>query len=217
MNKEMIKEKIKFVKDKIKDNKKAAIAILVVLVLAITGITATVVSTNDKPVKRKVENVKRSIKDVDNEEVEQVTETPENTGNDTVATPNEKPSRKTFTKKNTTENKVEKKVEKKESKKSESKSNTSTSSTTARAKTKVWVVDKAAWTEKVTKYRTETQTYTVYRCQDGTEFSNYDVAYQYYVRTPSSGGFGPVNKTRTVTVPYYEYINHPEQGHYEYR
>lgn len=213
MNKEMIKEKINFIKNKIKDNKKAAIAILVVLALAITGITATVVSTNDKPVKRKVENVKRSIKDVDNEEVEQVTETPENTGNDSVATPNEKPSRKTFTEKNS-----EKQVEKKESKKSEAKSNTSTSSTTTRTKTKVWVVDKAAWTEKVTKYRTETQTYTVYRNQNGEEFSTYSAAYNRYANTTDPGtAFGPVNKTRTVTVPYYEYINHPEQGHYEYR
>ena len=209
----MIKEKIKFIKDKIKENKKATIAILVVLVLAITGITAAVVSTNDKPVKRKVENVKRSIKDVDNEEVEQVTETPENTGNDSVATPNEKPSRKTFTEKNS-----EKQVEKKESKKSEAKSNTSTSSTTTRTKTKVWVVDKAAWTEKVTKYRTETQTYTVYRNQNGEEFSTYSAAYNRYANTTDPGtAFGPVNKTRTVTVPYYEYINHPEQGHYEYR
>ena len=209
----MIKEKIKFVKDKIKDNKKAAIAVLVVLVLAVTGITAVVVSTNDKPVKRKVENVKRSVKEVDNEEVEQVTETPENTGNDSVATPNEKPSRKTFTEKNS-----EKQVEKKESKKSEAKSNTSTSSTTTRTKTKVWVVDKAAWTEKVTKYRTETQTYTVYRNQNGEEFSTYSAAYNRYANTTDPGtAFGPVNKTRTVTVPYYEYINHPEQGHYEYR
>lgn len=213
MNKEMIKEKIKFVKDKIKENKKAAIAILVVLALAVTGITAAVVSTNDKPVKRKVENVKRSVKDVDNEEVEQVTETPENTGNDSVTAPNEKPSRKTFTEKNS-----EKQVEKKESKKSEAKSNASTSSTTAKAKTEVWVVDKAAWTEKVTKYRTETQTYTVYRNQRGMEFSTYDAAYAYYANPNNVGAaFGPVNKTRTVTVPYYEYINHPEQGHYEYR
>ena len=214
MNKEMIKEKIKFVKDKIKDTKKAAIAILVVLVLAITGITAAVVSTNDKPVKRKVENVKRSIKDVDNEEVEQVTETPENTGNDTVATPNEKPSRKTFTEKEkNTENKVEKKSEKS--------SNTPSSSNASKpsSKTKVWVVDKAAWTETVTKYRTETQTYTVYRNQKGMEFSTYDAAYALYASQPAGTGyaFGPVNKTRTVTVPYYEYINHPEQGHYEYR
>jgi len=213
MNKEMIKEKIKFIKDKIKDNKKAAIAILVVLVLAITGITAAVVSTNDKPVKRKVENVKRSIKDADNEEVEQVTETPENTGNDAVATPNEKPSRKTFTEK-------EKSAENKVEKKSEKSSNASSSSNASKpaAKTKVWVVDKSAWTEKVTKYRTETQTYTVYRNQRGMEFSTYDAAYAYYANPDNVGAaFGPVNKTRTVTVPYYEYINHPEQGHYEYR
>ena len=215
MNKEMIKEKIKFIKDKIKENKKAAIAILVVLVLAITGITATIVSMNDKPVKRKVENVKRSVESVDNKDVEQVTETPENTGNDSVATPNEKPSRKTFTEK---EKNSESKVEKKEYKKSEAKSNTSTSSTTTRTKTKVWVVDKAAWTEKVTKYRTETQTYTVYRNQNGEEFSTYSAAYNRYANTTDPGtAFGPVNKTRTVTVPYYEYINHPEQGHYEYR
>jgi hypothetical protein len=217
MNKEMIKEKIKFIKNKIKDNKKVAIAILVVLVLAITGITAAVVSTNDKPVKRKVENVKRSIKDVDNEEVEQVTETPENTGNDAVATPNEKPSRKTFTEKNS-----EKQVEKKEiAKKSEKSSSTSSSNVSSKpaAKTKVWVVDRAAWTETVTKYRTETQTYTVYRNQRGMEFSTYDAAYALYASQPAGTGyaFGPVNKTRTVTVPYYEYINHPEQGHYEYR
>lgn len=210
----MIKEKIKFVKDKIKENKKAAIAILVVLALAVTGITAAVVSTNDKPVKRKVENVKRSVKDVDNEEVEQVTETPENTGNDTVATPNEKPSRKTFTEK---EKNTENKVEKKESKKSETKSSTSASSTATKAKTKVWIVDKAAWTEKITKYRTETQEYTVYRNGHGQEFPDYSSAYKVYVNDPTSGGFGPVTKYRTVTVPYYEYINHPEQGHYEYR
>ena len=215
MNKEMIKEKIKFIKDKIKDNKKAAIAILVVLVLAITGITAAVVSTNDKPVKRKVENVKRSIKDVDNEDVEQVTETPENTGNDTVATPNEKPSRKTFTEKSA-ENKVEKKETAKKSEKSSSASSSNTSKPVA--KTKVWVVDKAAWTQTVTKYRTETQSYTVYYFpRSGKEFSNYDAAYQYYANNDNTGGFGPVTRTKTVTVPYYEYINHPEQGHYEYR
>lgn len=208
----MNKNKIIEIFNEIKGNKKVAIAILVIFVL-IAGIVATAVTTVDKPAKRKVENVKRSIKDVDHEEVEQVVETPEDTGNDSAATPNEKPSRKTFTEKNS-----ESKVEKKESKKSEAKSNTSASSTTARAKTKVWVVDKAAWTEKVTKYRTETQTYTVYRNQRGMEFSTYDAAYAYYANPDNVGAaFGPVNKTRTVTVPYYEYINHPEQGHYEYR
>ena len=207
----MNKNKIIEIFNEIKGNKKVAIAILVIFVL-IAGIVATAVTTVDKPAKRKVENVKRSIKDVDHEEVEQVVETPENTGNDSAATPNEKPSRKTFTEKNS-----ENKVEKKESKKSEAKSNTSTSSTTTRTKTKVWVVDKAAWTQTVTKYRTETQEYTVYRNGHGQEFPDYSSAYKVYVNDPTSGGFGPVTRTKTVTVPYYEYINHPEQGHYEYR
>lgn len=206
----MNKNKIIEIFNEIKGNKKVAIAILVIFVL-IAGIVATAVTTVNKPAKRKVENVKRSI-EADKDEVEQVTETPENTGNDSVAVQNEKPSKKIDEKSD------DKKVEKKESKKSETKSSASTSSTTVKAKTKVWVVDRAAWTEKVTKYRTETQTYTVYRNQRGMEFSTYDAAYAYYANPDNVGAaFGPVNKTRTVTVPYYEYINHPEQGHYEYR
>ena len=208
----MNKNKIIEIFNEIKGNKKVAIAILVIFIL-IAGIVATAITTINKPAKRKVENVKRSIKDVDNEDVEQVTETPENTGNDSATVPNEKPSRKTFTEKE----KNTDKVEKKESKKSETRSNASTPSSTAKAKTRVWVVDKAAWTEKVTKYRTETQEYTVYRNGHGQEFPDYSSAYKVYVNDPTSGGFGPVTKYRTVTVPYYEYINHPEQGHYEYR
>ena len=121
--------------------------------------------------------------------------TPENTGNDTVATPNEKLSRKTFTEK---EKSAENKVEKKETVKKSEKSSSTSSSNASKpvAKTKVWVVDKAAWTEKVTKYRTETQTYTVYRNQRGMEFSTYDAAYALYASQPAGTGyaFGPVNK-----------------------
>ena len=88
------------------------------------------------------------------------------------------------------------------------------------AKQRVWVVDKAAWTETVTKYRTETQQYTVYRCSDGTEFNDYESAYAYYSNMLDEGtpvNFGPFTKTRTVQVPYTETINHPEEGHWEYR
>ena len=88
------------------------------------------------------------------------------------------------------------------------------------AKQRVWVVDKAAWTETVTKYRTETQQYTVYRCSDGAEFDDYESAYVYYCQKGDEGegiNFGPVTKTRTVQVPYNETINHPEEGHWEYR
>ena len=93
-------------------------------------------------------------------------------------------------------------------------------STSGHNKQRVWVVDKAAWTETVTKYRTETQQYTVYRCSDGAEFNDYESAYVYYCQKGDEGegiNFGPVTKTRTVQVPYTETITHPEEGHWEYR
>lgn len=199
----MNKNKIIEIFNEIKENKKEAIAILVILVLVITGTAAAIVNNVNKP--RKVEYLRRSINAEDRKSIEDAIETPENTGNDSVAAPNEKPSK-------STETKPEKSI-----KKNETKSNTSTPSSTAKAKTKVWVVDRAAWTETVTKYRTETQEYTVYRFANGREFDNYDAACQYYANTPGAGGSDSYIKTRTVTVPYYEYINHPEQGHWEYR
>ena len=92
--------------------------------------------------------------------------------------------------------------------------------TSGHTKQRVWVVDKEAWTETVTKYRTETQQYTVYRCSDGAEFPDYASAYEYYCYVGENGdpvNFGAVTKTRTVQVPYTETINHPEEGHWEYR
>lgn len=87
----------------------------------------------------------------------------------------------------------------------------SSSASTSRAKQRVWVVDKAAWTE--TKYKTETYQYTVYRTSDGKEFATYAQAYAYYEDNPCN--FGAVTKTGTRQVPYT--VNHPEQGHWEYR
>ena len=81
-------------------------------------------------------------------------------------------------------------------------------------KTKVWIVDKPAWTETVTKYRTEQV--TKYKCDDKL-FNTYDEGYEYYIRddSPAVEGLYPV--TVTEQVPYTETINHPEEGHYEYR
>ena len=93
-------------------------------------------------------------------------------------------------------------------------------STSGHAKQRVWVVDKEAWTETVTKYRTETQQCTVYRANDGTEFNDYASANAYLEKLSEEGipcHIGPVTKTRTVQVPYTETINHPEEGHWEYR
>lgn len=81
-------------------------------------------------------------------------------------------------------------------------------------KKKVWIVDKPAWTETVTKYRTEQV--TKYKCDDKL-FNTYDEGYEYYIRddSPAVEGLYPV--TVTEQVPYTETITHPEQGHYEYR
>lgn len=96
------------------------------------------------------------------------------------------------------------------------KSSSSSSASTSKAKQRVWVVDKAAWTE--TKYRTETYSYTVY-IVNGREFTNYDAAYRYWEQLDDqgvhTGSFGPSTKTGTRQVPYT--VSHPEQGHWEYR
>jgi len=97
------------------------------------------------------------------------------------------------------------------SKTAKSSSSSSASTSTNKAKQRVWVVDKAAWTE--TKYRTETYQYTVYRTSDGKEFATYAQAYAYYEDNPCN--FGAVTKTGTRQVPYT--VSHPEQGHWEYR
>ena len=81
-------------------------------------------------------------------------------------------------------------------------------------KIKVWIVDKPAWTETVTKYRTEQVTKYKY----GDEiFDTYDEGYEAY-SDPAKfgrGNLGPI--TITEQVPYTETINHPEEGHWEYR
>ena len=95
------------------------------------------------------------------------------------------------------------------SKTANSSSSSSASTSTSKAKQRVWVVDKAAWTE--TKYKTETYQYTVYRTSDGKEFATYAQAYAYYEDNPCN--FGAVTKTGTRQVPYT--VSHPEQGHWE--
>ena len=78
----------------------------------------------------------------------------------------------------------------------------------------MWIVDKPAWTETVTKYRTEQV--SKYKCDDKL-FNTYDECYEYYIRddSPAVEGLYPV--TVTEQVPYTETINHPEEGHYDYR
>ena len=101
---------------------------------------------------------------------------------------------------------------------SSSSSTTSTSKPAPKPKEKkkVWIVDKAAWVETVTKYRNEQVTKYYY---GGQYFDDYDSGYAVYLQDGMDGNpkgnLGPV--TVTVQVPYTETINHPEEGHWEYR
>lgn len=101
--------------------------------------------------------------------------------------------------------------------KSGSSSAKSGSSSSASTKQRVWVVDQAAWTE--TKYRTETRSKTVYKTSDGKTFNTAGEAqaYQDWVtdNTDRSCNWWTATENYTVQVPYT--VNHPEQGHWEYR
>lgn len=86
-------------------------------------------------------------------------------------------------------------------------------------KQKVWIVDKAAWTETVTKYRTETKyrpTWIVKTNNGIKVFYNEAEAVQYAHENYFAYSDGQ-DEAYTVQVPYTETINHPEQGHWEYR
>lgn len=86
---------------------------------------------------------------------------------------------------------------------------------------KRWIVDKPAWTETVTKYKTETYYVpTWWTYGNGSKKVHYSEAeaYNLYVNDTSgehaSWGNGE-DEARTKQVPYTETINHPEEGHWE--
>lgn len=87
-------------------------------------------------------------------------------------------------------------------------------------KQRVWIVDKAAWTETVTKTRTETKYRPTWwgRLRDGSikTFYSEEEVYNAYGNTVVAWGNGE-DEAYTVQVPYTETINHPAQGHWEYR
>lgn len=87
----------------------------------------------------------------------------------------------------------------------------SSSSTTGKPKEKVWVVDKAAWTEQQPIWA---PTWWV-SYNDGTIFTTFDEmeAYNKYCNDRNVAGWG----TGEDQIKGYETINHPEEGHWEYR
>ncbi len=80
------------------------------------------------------------------------------------------------------------------------------------SKTRVWVVDRAAWTETISHQSTVTK----YKCGSKI-FDDYDSGYAYYGSdehiAEGGGSLYPID----VPVTTYETVQHPEQGHWEYR
>lgn len=106
------------------------------------------------------------------------------------------------------------------SKSSKNTSSSATSTSKPKEKQKVWIVDKAAWTETVTKTRTETKYRPTWwgRLRDGSikTFYSEEEVYNAYGNTVVAWGDGE-DEAYTVQVPYTETINHHEEGHWEYR
>lgn len=210
--------------NKIKDNKKLFAIILIISLLAILlGSYAIYKNSNKDETTSKIEKSEKLEK-----KAEKKLKEAKKTGDKEEIAKAEKEL------KEAEEKTEEVKSKKSASSTSASSSNTSKSSQTAskpstssssgatstkpspkpKEKTKVWIVDKPAWTETVTKYRTEQVTKYKY----GDEiFDTYDEGYEAY-SDPAKfgrGNLGPI--TITEQVPYTETINHPEEGHWEYR
>ena len=90
------------------------------------------------------------------------------------------------------------------------------STTTDKPKEKVWVVDKAAWTEKAPIYKQ--QSWVLY--EDGykyTTFNSTEAYNKYGEGYDETHGYVINWGTGGMEIAGYETINHPEEGHWEYR
>ena len=211
--------------DKKKMNKKKIIATIIGVTLIVGSFVAcnTIPNkkVNNKPVKVSAEVKKdKKTKKVDKKEVKNVKKD-KTQATSKVAT-NSTTRNNKITSKNTTSNKVTPKSNKKVT-------FSDKKTSTKPAKKKVWIVDQAAWTETVTKYR---QAPVIVEYADF--FNGVQIP---YCRTHEDGrvenlGMDAVNdyfenadvgnwrngyRTEYEQVPYTETINHPEQGHWEYR
>ena len=208
-----------------KENKKKAISLIIGLLLIFGGIVYIAVSNSDakdaKTVKVSAKNIKEIRKDKkdakkelekakksgDKEEIEKAEKKLE-----TIEKKEEASSIASSGKSNKTPSAASKPS-------SSSASGTSKPAPKPKSKQKVWIVDKPAWTETVTKYRNEQV--TKYECESeiGNKiFNTYDEGFAFYSDCGDKGilcNLHPINVVEKQ--PYTETITHPEQGHWEYR
>lgn len=212
------------VMNKIKNNKKLFAIILIISLLAVLlgsyaiyknsnkDETTSKIEKSEKLEKKAENKLKEAKKSGDKEEIakaeKELKEAEEKTEDvkdkKSASSTNENTSKSTST----------------ASKSSTSSSSSATSTSKPKEKQKVWIVDKPAWTETLTKTRTETKYRPTWwgRLRDGSikTFYSEEEVYNAYGNTVVAWGNGE-DEAYTVQVPYTETISHPEEGHWEYR
>lgn len=207
----------------IKENKKKAISLIIRLLLIFGGIVYIAVSNGETKKDNNIKVSANSIKELrkDKQDAKAELEKAKESGNkEEIA-------------------KAEKKLESIEKKEAKIVSNTgstvksgNTGNTTKpsvkpsapstpstpkpKEKQRVWIVDKAAWTETVVDYDRPVETWIAVDDASGIERKFYDYAEAMSPKGFPESGLGHVYNGETE-YPYTKTINHPEQGHWEYR
>lgn len=215
--------------NKIKENKKVFAIILIISLLAILlgsyaiyknsnkGETANKIEKSEKLEKKAEKKLKEAKKSGDKEAIAKAEKELKEAEEKTEEVKNKKStSSPSGNSSNASTSKSTPSASKPSTNSSSGTTSSSKPSPKPKEKKKVWIVDKAAWTETVTKYRNEQVTKYYY---GGQYFDDYDSGYAVYLQDAMDGSpkgnLGPV--TVTVQVPYTETIYHSEEGHWEYR
>ena len=213
------------VMNKIKDNKKLFAIILIISLLAVLlgsyaiyknsnkNETASKIEKSEKLEKKAEKKLKEAKKSGDKEEIAKAEKELKEAEEKTEEVKTKKATSSTSASSSSANTNKSTPTASKPSASSSSSATSTKPSPKPKEKQKVWIVDKPAWTETVTKYRTEQV--TKYTC-GGKIFDDYDSGYEFYINSEDSyGNLGPI--TVTEQVPYTETINHTEEGHWEYR
>ena len=205
-----------------KTKRRLIIAVIILLLLCLIA-CLTLFDIDDKPEHKR--DPSKTVAEVKDEETEKTEPAPE----EDVKTDEEQPDHEQPAKESTAQSQTAKNpatggsesnsepADKPSSGQASSTSGSSGSSggstTTDKPKEKVWVVDKAAWTEQVPEYGYGYQIYVdgslVFETADPTA---YEAKLDYYANqgTPTTQKMGQI-------VVGYKTIKHPEEGHWEYR
>ena len=106
------------------------------------------------------------------------------------------------------------------SKPSTSSSSASTSTSKPKEKTKVWIVDKPAWVENRVEAIYDTKEYFIAKNEDGSKsakFYSYEECDRWLDTVAEGVGSYEVGNENTLIGYDTKEINHPEEGHWEYR